>query len=128
MERYYAIPGWAMIVIFGLSWRDFKKQYPLFYQISWALFFASIAWGLVMSQHAYFHGFTNKHFSIWFALTAGACLPIYYNKVKTAFSEKNMLPKVLHGLLIAYIVGMFLTQQVWEVWFKLGVLYPNFGR
>ncbi|MDZ4668532.1 MAG: hypothetical protein SGJ00_11715 [bacterium] len=128
MERYFAIPGWAMIVVFGLTWKDFKQQYPLFYQINWALFFAAITWGLVMSQHAYFHGFTNKHFSIWFALTAGFCLPIYFNKMKLAFKAEKILPKVLHILLIAYMLGMFLTQQVWEVWLKLGVLYPKFGR
>lgn len=59
----------------------------MLYQISWALFFASMAWGLVMSQHAYFHGFTNKHFSIWYALVAGMCFPLYFERVKKAFGS-----------------------------------------
>lgn len=128
MERYYVFPGWAMLVMFYLTKDQFKKDYPKLYQINWALFFASISWGLVMSQHAYFHGFTNKHFSIWYAITAGICLPIYWNKVRLAFASKLWLAKVGHGLLIAYAIGMFFTQQVWEVWLKFGILFPNFGR
>jgi hypothetical protein len=128
MERYFAFPGWAMMVIFGLTWKEFKQKYSLLYQISWALFFASIAWGLVMSQHAYFHGFTNKHFSIWYALVAGMCFPIYFERVKKAFGSDRILPKVFHVALMGYGVAMFLTQQVWEGWLRYGVLYPNFGK
>jgi len=128
MERYYVFPGWAMIVLFYLCKDQFKKDYFKLYQITWALFFASISWGLVMSQHAYFHGFTNKHFSIWYALTAAICLPIYWNKLKLTFASKPLLPKIGHVALVTYSVAMFLTQQVWEVWLKLGVLWPRFGR
>lgn len=128
MERFYVFPGWFMLLVFLLTRKQFKLNYPKLYQIQWALFFASIAWSFVMTQHAFVHGFTNKHFSIWYALTAAICLPIYWQKVKNVFAAKAIVPKTLHGLAIAYALLMFVTQQVWEVWLEFGLLFPNFGR
>ncbi|OYU96009.1 MAG: hypothetical protein CFE21_06250 [Bacteroidetes bacterium B1(2017)] len=128
MERFYVFPGWAMLVVFMLSYKQFKQNYPRLFQINWALFFAAITWSFIMSQHAYVHAFTNKHFALCYALTASICLPIYWQKVKTAFQHKEILPKVLHIILIGYALAMFLSQQVWEVWLKFGILFPKFGR
>jgi hypothetical protein len=128
MERFYLFPGWAVLSVFAMSWRQFKMQYPRLFKISWALFFASISWSLLMAQHAFVHGFTNKHFSTWYALVVAVCLPIYYQRVRVDFAGKLWYKKVFHVLLIAYALGMLVSQQIWEVWIQFGLFFPQFGR
>jgi hypothetical protein len=65
----------------------------------------------------------NKHFSIWYALIVAIGLPILWQKVKMAFTQKTILPKVLYSLLCLYMIVMFLTQQVWMVYLKFGIAY-----
>jgi hypothetical protein len=127
MERFYVLPGWSILILWILFWKEIKQNQNKLFKISIALFIASIAWGFVMSQHAYIHAFTNKHFSIFVGLSTGILLPLYFKKLKSDFAEKKTNWKVFHVLLIAYSLGMFLTQSVWEIWLQFGFLYPHFG-
>lgn len=128
MERYYVLPGWAILVMcfWGIKW---LKQYkPELYKISWALFAASIAWSLFMPQHAFIHAFTNKHFSIWVGLMGGVSVYAYYKQLQIDFATKeNIALKSFHVVLITYCIAMFGSQQVYEVWLKFALLYPALG-
>jgi len=127
MERFYLVPGWTILVLWLLFFKTIKANQNKLFKICMALFIASAAWGFVMSQHAYIHSFTNKHFSIFVGLSCAILIPLYIDKVKLDFKSKNNGMKVFHGLLIAYTLGMFLSQQVWEIWIKFGLCYPYFG-
>jgi hypothetical protein len=127
MERFYLVPGWTILVLWLLFFKTIKANQNKLFKICMALFIASAAWGFVMSQHAYIHSFTNKHFSIFVGLSCAILIPLYIDKVKLDFKSKNNGMKVFHGLLIAYTLVMFLSQQVWEIWIKFGFCYPYFG-
>jgi hypothetical protein len=127
MERFYLVPGWTILVLWLLFFKTIKANQNKLFKIGMALFIASAAWGFVMSQHAYIHSFTNKHFSIFVGLSCAILIPLYIDKVKLDLKSKNTGMKVFHGLLIAYTLVMFLSQQVWEIWIKFGFCYPYFG-
>ena len=127
MERFYLVPGWTILCLWILFFKTVKAQQNKLFKISIALFVASIAWGFVMSQHAYVHAFTNKHFSVFVGLSAAILIPLYYDKLKLDFKTKNTGMKIFHSLLIGYTLVMFLSQQVWEIWIKFGLCYPYFG-
>jgi hypothetical protein len=123
MERFYMFPGWAVLILAFWVMKELRATNKNLYQILWALFFASIAWTICMAQHGFIHIFVNKHFSIWYALIVAIGLPILWQKVKMAFTQKTILPKVLYSLLCLYMIVMFLTQQVWMVYLKFGIAY-----
>ncbi len=123
MERFYMFPGWAVLVLAFWVMKDLRATNKKLYQVLWALFFASIAWTICMAQHGFIHIFVNKHFSIWYALTVALGLPMLWQKVKTAFTQKAILPKVFYVVLCLYMLVMFLTQQVWMVYLKYGLAY-----
>lgn len=127
MERFYVLPGWFVLIIYLWFYNRFRADFPKLFNVHLALFFASIAWTLLMAQHGYVHGFTNKHFSIWYAIAIGVCLPYYFEQLKTDFQQKKSVMMGLHVVMVSYAVIMFLTQQFWEVWLRYGWLYPNFG-
>lgn len=89
MERFFAFPGWALLVAFLLVRTKIIAQQPKLYKLLLPLFIASISWAYLMAQHALVHSFTNKHFSTWYALTAAMVLPLYFVEVKNTFKEKK---------------------------------------
>jgi hypothetical protein len=123
MERFYVIPGWAMLLLAYWVMRDLYARNKMLYKVLWALFFASIAWTFVMAQHAFIHIFVNKHFAIWYALIAAYGLPLFYTKIKLALKEKQTMHLVFYSLIILYAITMFLTQQVFAVYLKYGLAY-----
>ncbi|MFY8020063.1 MAG: hypothetical protein ACOVP1_02650, partial [Bacteroidia bacterium] len=127
MERFYLIPGWTILILWLLFWKKVKQDNNKLFQICIALFIASISWGFVMSQHAYIHAFTNKHFSLFVAVSIGCLVPLYLKKLKFDFASNQWGMKLFHIGLISYTLIMFLSQQVWEIWLKFGFLYPHFG-
>lgn len=127
MERFYMIPGWTLLILWLLFWKKVKQENKKLFQICLAIFVASISWGFVMSQHAYIHAFTNKHFSIFVALSVAILIPLYLQKLKLDFSSDKWGIKLFHIGLISYTAIMFLSQQVWEIWLQFGFLYPRFG-
>ena len=123
MERFYVFPGWAVLVLAFWVMKELRVTNKNLYKILWALFFASIAWTICMAQHGFIHIFVNKHFSIWYALIVAIGLPMLFQKIKVAYTGKQLLPKVFYTLLCLYMLAMFLTQQVWMVYLKYGVGY-----
>lgn len=127
MERFYLLPGWTILCLWLLLYKTVRQQHLKLFQLSVVLFIAGAAWGFVMSQHAYIHAFTNKHFSVFVGLSAAILVPLYLQKIKVDFRTGNIGVKVFHSLLIGYTMLMLLTQQVWEIWIKFGYCYPYFG-
>jgi hypothetical protein len=123
MERYFLFPGWAMLFIAFLALKELKTNNKRLYQIVWALFFASVAWTICMAQHAFIHTFTNKHFSIFYGMVAAVGLPVFYNKLKQAFASRNYTYGAFYGLLAAYMVAMFITQQLFPLYIRFGIGY-----
>lgn len=127
MERFYLLPGWTILILWILLWKEIKAKYNHLFKISIALFAASISWGFIMSQHAYVHAFTNKHFSIFVGLSLALLIPEYIKRFRTDWNSNNIRIRIFHILLISYSLGMLVSQQVWEIWLRYGLLYPHFG-
>ncbi len=127
MERFYLLPGWTILCLWLLFYKTVRKQHNKLFQLAVVFFVSAAAWGFVMSQHAYIHAFTNKHFSIFVGLSAALLVPLYSQKLKIDFKTGSIGIKVFHSVLIGYTLVMLLTQQVWEIWIKFGFCYPYFG-
>jgi len=127
MERFYLLPGWTILILSIYSLKNLKDKNPVLGKIILVVFVASISWSLLMAQHAYVHGFTNKHFSIFVALVAASGLPVWFSNAQYHFKAGKLYQKTFHVLLVLYSLIMMLTQQVYEVWFKFALLYPIMG-
>jgi hypothetical protein len=123
MERFYLIPGWAMLLLgaWGM-WHMYKNRRKLFY-ITLILLLASISWSFVMMHHAYVHLFTSRQWAIWYGLICAYTLPLYYQEVKTAFEERKTGLMISHTIFILYIIGMALSQQVWALYIQKGFAF-----
>ncbi|GAB1448463.1 hypothetical protein MASR2M44_14750 [Bacteroidota bacterium] len=127
MERFYVLPGWSLLTLWILLGKQLWNKQTHLVKLAIALFAASISWGFVMSQHAYVHAFTNKHFSIFVGLSLALLIPEYLQRLKTDWQSGNTGLRIFHTVLIAYSASMFISQQVWEIWLRYGLFYPHFG-
>lgn len=120
MERYYLIPGWAILVlaVWGMA-KMYKQNRRLFF-ITLTLLIASMSWSFAMMHHAYVHMFTSRQWGIWIGLICAFTLPLYWQEVKSAFATKKYFWIVFHVLFIGYIVGMAVTQQIYGLYWLHG--------
>ncbi len=125
MERFYFFPGWAVLILGITAMKNLKQTNNELYKIIWVLFFASISWTICMAQHAFIHSFTNKHFSIFYALLIGISLPLFINNFKIAWNDKSKKKIVFYTLLSLYMFAMFLTQQFIPVYILFGFGYHH---
>ncbi|MGV3598567.1 MAG: hypothetical protein ACO1PI_11930 [Bacteroidota bacterium] len=123
MERFYLIPGWAILLLgaWGM-WHMYKHQRQLFF-IALILLLASISWSFAMSHHAYVHMFTSRQWGIWIGLICAYTLPLYYGEVKKAFAGKQYPQITFHTLFILYIAAMAVSQQVYGLYLKNGFAF-----
>lgn len=124
MERFYMLPGWAVLIMAFWVMRHLRANNKELYQVLWCLFFASVAWTFCMAQHAFIHTFTNKHFAIWYAVVVGLGIPIFWDKLTSAKTEGRTLHLTLLSLVGLYMLAMFITQQLIPVFFQFGLAYP----
>jgi hypothetical protein len=123
MERFFVLPGWFVLVVYILFYKKIHTQGEKSLQLIWVFLAAGIAWSVVMPQHAFIHSFTSKHFAVWYAPVAASGLYLLYQHLRNTFSEMNWWKKVFYVCLIGYACIMFITQHVWELYLKFGVLY-----
>lgn len=129
IERFFLVPGWAMIIIGAMCFRTVKKNNPKLFKILLCLCVATFSWSLLMVQHTLVHIFNTRHIGLFYALMLGCCLPIYFNKLKQAFSPgAPVYLKIFHGGLLIYIFAMVLSQQVFDLYIRYGFAYPYFGK
>lgn len=120
VERYFLIPGWAILVLGYLGMRLLKKESLKAYRIGLVLLVASLIWALVMPQHFIVHTFTTKQVGLFYGFIVGYGLWAYWLYCREAFRKRKWPLMVMHTLFIGYILVMFLSQQVWQMYVKYG--------
>lgn len=128
MERYFLFPGWFILAIYMLSFKQIHAQQDKAIKLIWVFFAASVSWFIVMPQHAYIHTFTAKHFAVWYAIIAAYGLHFYLPRLKKDFVDRRGLRMAFHTILLVYCFVMFASQQIYELYLKFGLLYPHLGN
>jgi hypothetical protein len=128
IERFFLLTGWALLAMSIPLMTVWRKSETALYSLVLVLSVASIAWWFVMPQHALVHTFTTRHFGIFFSFLAGPALWHYAQRVKVDFASKRFAFIVVHIGFIGYMLAMAATQQIWDLWFRYGLLYPHFGK
>jgi hypothetical protein len=123
-ERYFFIPGWMLFFFLYLYTKNLKaKGFFAQAKFMWVLFAASISWYLFMSQHAYMHHFTAKHFGMIALVVAGPGWLWLADKLESYKNQKWSFPKLGFHLLNFYILAMGITQILWAAWWQFSLRY-----
>ncbi len=120
MERFFMIPGFAVLALFWFARRKWKKDSPESLRIAYVLLAASFSWFAAMSQHAYVHAFTGKQVGIFVAWVAGVGLFEYWQVLKKDWQQRAKIKLGFHFIFVLYMVGMALTQQIGELYWIHG--------
>lgn len=118
IERFYIIPGFAVVYLAYLALSKMKTDDLDRYRIGVALLVASLSWAIVMKQHAWVHVFTCKQSGIFWAWISGYGIVEYIEKYQRGRSQLKY--KILHYLFLFYVLGMFVTQQVKDLYWDNG--------
>ncbi|GIL16342.1 MAG: hypothetical protein BroJett040_00930 [Oligoflexia bacterium] len=118
IERYFLIPGPAIVVFFLLMRRKLKTENPVLLSYAWSLLVAGLFWFAIMPQHAWVHHFTGRDVAIFVGLTGAYGLTEYARILKRDFELQKLWPKVYHSLFVFYLVGMALTQQALPMYWR----------
>lgn len=126
IERFFLIPGWALLLFAVILYRKWREDQDERAKLIWVLLVCSIAWNLVMWQHAMVHVWTARNWGLFVGLISGPGLVWLYGKLR----NQTVLPRwqiALLWLVVIYIGGMALTQQVWDLYLRYGFLFPLLG-
>lgn len=123
IERFFLVPGWALVAFAFVLCRQWQKEKDPRFVFFGIFLVAAIGWNLTMWQHAMVHVWIAKNWGIWVALVAGPGLLWLYSVLKQYESQAKW-QFALQALLAIYILGMAITQQVWELYLRYGFLYP----
>jgi len=121
IERFYWIPGWALIVLTWFAFRKWRLTAPQNIQTFWVLFAASVSWYLVMNQHAWAHAFVGKQSGILWAWVSGAGLIEYRLQLLKDWHTGSLKLRFLHGFFVTYILIMGITQQIKPIYWVDGL-------
>lgn len=120
IERFFMIPGFAVLVLFLFARRKWKSESPETLKIAYVLLASSFAWYLAMSQHASVHTFTGKQVGLFVAWVVGTGFYEYAHNLKKDWHRRAPLRLGLHFVFLFYILAMALTQQVGELYWVHG--------
>jgi hypothetical protein len=70
VERYFLIPGWAMIVFFGFFLKSYANR-PDMRRLAWILLISGLAWYVVMAQHAAVHSYMTRELGLFMLVVSG---------------------------------------------------------
>lgn len=124
IERFFLIPGWAMLYLSYLGLRKLKQENLKLYQIAITILVAGLIWSFAMAQHFLVHNFTTRNVGLFYGFIAGYGIFAYIEVLKNASQYKLKFQQVLHVLFIGYIATMAISQQIWDLYLKYGFLYP----
>lgn len=118
MERFYIFPAWGVIAM-GIYVRKELNQKLNSQVKKWFLFLliASFSWCIVMSQHAYVHSFTTRQSALVYFIITAPILILFYEKLKTSFSQEKLATKILLSFVILYNFAIFFSQQIYDLWY-----------
>ncbi len=118
-ERYFFVPGYALIVFLWVYLKKLKQSGHLAaYKMLWVMVAASVSWYFFMSQHAFMHHFTAKHFGLVAIIISAPGIFWWLQEWELLRKESWTLKKSGMALLGAYVLIMALTQIVYPVWWK----------
>lgn len=121
IERYFLIPGFAMILFCYWGLKRLKQESQKHYELFWVLLVATLTWSVFLTQHFLEHHFTARHAGVLIGFIAGYGVLAYQDLLRRTW--KTPMQKGLHVLFLLYVIGMALTQQVWSVYLESGFLY-----
>ncbi len=121
IERFFWIPGWALLVLSWFAFRKWRKDSPRNISVFWVLFASSISWYLIMNQHAWAHAFVGKQSGLLWAWVAGVGLLEYRLQLLKDWRTGSLKLRGLHGFFVTYVVVMAITQQVKPVYWIDGL-------
>lgn len=124
IERFFLISGWAAMILFIFYLK--KEKTNNYIKLLISLFIASVSWSLIFPQHSSVHAFTSRNWGLFMGIITAVILPYYFTFLKATWS-KSTLYKTIHCIFIGYILVMAVSQQIWELYLKYGLLYPKFG-
>lgn len=118
MERFYLLPAWGVIAMWFYVRKEFNEKYKT-NEKKWFLFLfiSSFSWCIVMSQHAYVHSFTTRQSAILYFAVAAPVLVLFFHKMKSNFNQEKLITKVILTLIVMYNLSIFLSQQVYDLWY-----------
>jgi len=118
-ERFFPIPAFALMAMGIFAFNKCKENISK-KQLFWLvlLLMASYSWYLVMAQHAFVHAFTMRQAGLFYALISGTLLYYFWQTLKEVYHHKKRVKFVFGILILLYAVAMFITQHVWDLWFK----------
>ncbi|MBK0402907.1 hypothetical protein I5M27_07905 [Adhaeribacter sp. BT258] len=123
IERYFLIPGFALLLLSYLGLRKLKVEDKQMFRIVLVLLLAGLSWSVAMSQHFLVHVFTTRNIGLFYGFIVGYGLVAYWPLLQKAWQEKNRLHQGFHVLFIGYVAFMALSQQVWDLYIKYGFGY-----
>lgn len=122
VERYFLIPGWALLVFALLIYRKWKSEDNPNYLLIPLLLLAAVSWNCVMWQHAYVHVWTARNWGLFVGLISGPALLFLWEKLRS-FRQHSPIQKAGIALLTFYVMGMAITQHFWDLYLRHGFLY-----
>ncbi len=120
IERYFLIPGWALLVFFVYFLKSTVAR-PDLQKLSWILLVSGLAWYAVMPQHASVHSYMTREMGLFILLVSGIGVSAYAANVKAKWKLWGWPLKSLNVLFLVYVVAMAITQQVLPMWLKHGL-------
>ncbi len=124
VERMFAIPGWTLVLMSYWLIKWIREQEKMMGKILLVLLFAGYSWSLTIFQHAYVHEFTVRQMSLFYGIVIGPMFYIYLQKFREYYHARAYGKFSFIAFIGIYSVGMFLTQQVWQVFLRRSLLYP----
>lgn len=120
IERYFMIPGWALIVFFICFLRATRPRVDLRI-LAWILLAAGLSWYVVMPQHSAVHTFMAREIGLFYLLVVGWGVQTYWHQLRLKWNEMAWYLKGLNILFVTYVVGMAISQQVITMWWRHGL-------
>ena len=123
LERYFLIPGPALLFFSYLSLKKLKQVDVYKYKVCIGLLVASFAWYVVMRQHAMVHHFVAKHGGIFWGAMMGIGITQYYDIYLKNWSKLSVQAKTLNIIFVSYIGIMAISQQFLQIYWQSAFVF-----
>lgn len=131
-ERMFFIPGAALVLLWPGFFKSFRKTHPLTSSLAVVLLIAAYGWTAFMPQHAEVHPFTVKAFGPFYGVICGPLVLYLAKRIRQVFAKSEDRNSGTSGLkwywavMIIYIAGFALTQQIFPVFIRYGFFHEFF--
>ena len=123
IERFFLIPGWALIIFSYLGLRKLKTENIQLFQIAIVLLLSIFPWNILMFQYNSVHVFHTRNIALFYGLIIGFGI-IEYIKVLKIEWDISLLKKTYHSVFVGYVGVIILTQTILTLYLRYGFFYP----